>query len=219
MRPSFAGGHIKLNYFGTFQEYVAPGDSRYSFQRYTIDLSHEFPLYSTTRSFRPRDGNGPNDCSSGGTGNSCPSISRNREGSFSIQLIMNGSFVPSGHVVPFYFMPTLGGSDINGNPTLPSYQDYRFRAPNTLLARATFEHSIYGPLGITGIIDEGKVALHRGDLDFTHLRHSYSAGLTLRAGGFPMISLLFSFGGREGSHTSARINGSLLGGAARPSLY
>jgi hypothetical protein len=219
IRPSFAGGHINLNYLGTFQEYVASGNSRFSFQRYTIDLSHEFPLYRTSRSFRPLDSNGPDDCSTGVTQHTCPSVSRNREGSFSIQLIMNGSFVPTGHVVPFYLMPTLGGSDINGNPTLPSYQDYRFRAPNTLLARATFEHSIYGPLGFIGMVDEGKVAMDRSDLNFTHLLHSYSVGLTMRAGGFPLVSLLFSFGGHEGTHTTARINGSLLGGSARPSLY
>jgi len=114
---------------------------------------------------------------------------------------------------------TLGGSDINGDPALPSYQDYRFRAPNNILVRASFEHSLYGPLGFTAMIDEGKVALTRGDLDFTHLRHSYSAGLTLRAGGFPMVYLLFSWGGNEGTHATASVNTSLLGGSYRPSLY
>jgi hypothetical protein len=132
---------------------------------------------------------------------------------------MNQSITSAGHVVPFYFQPTLGGSDIDGNLALPSYQDYRFRAPNNLLARASFEHSIYGPLGFTAMVDEGKVALRRSDLDFTHLQHSYSMGLTLRAGGFPMVWLLFSWGGREGAHATAAMNSSLLGGSARPSLY
>lgn len=69
------------------------------------------------------------------------------------------------------------------------------------------------------MIDEGKVAPNRSDLDFTHLLHSYSAGLTLRAGGFPMVYLLFSWGGHEGMHTTASMNTSLLGGSTRPSLY
>jgi hypothetical protein len=69
------------------------------------------------------------------------------------------------------------------------------------------------------MIDEGKVANTRGDLDFTHLRHSYSAGLTLRAGGFPLINILFSWGGNEGRHTIVNMDPSLLGGGARPSLY
>jgi hypothetical protein len=69
------------------------------------------------------------------------------------------------------------------------------------------------------MVDEGKVALRRSDLDFTHLRHSYSVGLTLRAGGFPMVWLIFSFGGQEGTHTTGAMNTSLLGASARPSLY
>ena len=74
------------------------------------------------------------------------------------------------------------------NPTsfaFVSYQDYRFRAPNVMFFRASFEHSIYKwPVGFTAMVDEGKVAEQRGDIDFSHLVHSYSAGLTLRAGGF-----------------------------------
>ena len=69
------------------------------------------------------------------------------------------------------------------------------------------------------MVDEGKVALRRSNLDFTHLRHSYSVGLTLRAGAFPMVRLLFSFGGREGTHTTSAMDGSLLGASTRPSLY
>jgi len=89
-------------------------------------------------------------------------ITRNLEGSFGIRFLITQSFVPAGNFVPFYFQPTLGGSDINGTPSLASYQDYRFRAPNNILARASFEHSIYNlPLGVTAMIDEGKVAPSR----------------------------------------------------------
>lgn len=224
MRPQLAGGFVRLNYLAQFQEFVSPGASQYSFNRLTVDLAHQFPLYRTTRSLIPLDSNGPNDCSGGVNVHDCPPVtggtSRNLEGSFDIRFLMNQSFVPSGHVVPFYFQPTLGGSDINGAASLASYRDYRFRAPNTMLLRASFEHSIFDlPLGVTAMIDEGKVANTRGDLDFTHLRHSYSAGLTLRAGGFPLIYILFSWGGNEGRHTSVNMDSSLLGGGARPPLY
>jgi hypothetical protein len=43
-------------------------------------------------------------------------------------------------------------------------------------------------------------------------------GLTLRAGGFPEVFLLFAFGG-ETRHFMGTINTALLGGSARPSLY
>jgi len=224
IRPQFAGGFVRLNYLAQFQEFVSPGASQYSFNRFTVDLSHQFPLYRKTRSLIPLDSNGPNDCSAGLTVHDCPPVtggtSRNLEGSFNLRFVMNESFVPSGHVVPFYFQPTLGGSDINGDASLGSYRDYRFRAPNSILVRASFEHSLFDlPLGVVAMIDEGKVANTRGDLDFTHLRHSYSAGLTLRAGGFPQVYILFSWGGDEGRHTTLNMGPSLLGGGTRPSLY
>ena len=123
-------------------------------------------------------------------------------------------------MVPFYFQPTLGGSDINGNPSLSSYQDYRFRAPNLLLLRESFEHSIgKWPLGFVFMADEGKLGLARGDLGSSPWLHSFSTGLTLRAGGFPQVFLLFAFGGPEGTHTIANVNTSLLGGSSRPSLF
>jgi hypothetical protein len=127
---------------------------------------------------------------------------------------------PGGDNVPFYFQPTLGGTDLNGNSALSSYQDYRFRAPNILLFQEKFEHSIGKlPLGFTFRADQGKVALTRGDLGANHWSHSYAAGLTLRAGGFPQVYLLFAFGGTEGTHTLVNMNTSLLGTASRPSLF
>jgi hypothetical protein len=228
LRPTFANDHVRLNYLASFQEYVAPGNSAFSFQRFTVDLNHQFPLYQNTRTLLPLDFNGPDDCSPDTENHKCPPIvrqpapgaSHNLEGSFALRLWMNQSYVAAGHTVPFYFQPTLGGSDINGNPALASYQDYRFRAPDTLLFRASFEHSISKyPVGVTAMIDEGKVALQPGDLDFSHFLHTYSVGLTLRAGGFPMMLFLFSWGGREGTHASALADTSLLGGATRPSLY
>ena len=97
-----------------------------------------------------------------------------------------------------------------------SYNDYRFRAPNLLLLQENFEHSIWGPFGLKLVADQGRVALTRGDLGFDHLKHSFAAGLTLRAGGFPMVSLLFAWGGSEGTHNIFAMNSSLLGGSGAP---
>jgi hypothetical protein len=228
LRPSIAKDYIRLNYYVGLQEFI--GSSHNSFRRFTADLQHQFNFYQNTRTLLPQDHNGPDDCSAdlSDPKHKCPPIlrppppagSRNLEGGIFLQLLITESFVSSGNVVPFYFQPTLGGSDINGSPALASYQDYRFRAPNLMLFRAGVEHSIGKfPLGVTAMIDEGKVALTHSDVDFSHLRHSYSAGLTLRAGGFPVVYLLFSVGGHEGMHTSARVDTSLLGGSYRPAFY
>src|SRR5262249_27924573 len=129
------------------------------------------------------------------------------------------SFTSAGHVAPFYFQPTLGGSNVDGEQSLGAYQDYRFRAPNLLLLQGSIEHSLYGPLGVTFKAETGRVALTRSDLEFKHLVHGYAAGLTLRAGGFPMVYLMFAWGGNEGTRTISSMNTSLLGGAKRPSLF
>jgi len=136
-----------------------------------------------------------------------------------VRLLLSESIHSASSVVPFYFQPTLGGSDINGNPSLSSFQDYRFRGANILLLRESFEHSIWGPFGFTFMADQGKVGLNRGDIAFDHLKHSFASGITLRAGGFPMIYILYAWGGGEGHHTIFNMNTSLLGGSARPSLF
>jgi hypothetical protein len=227
MRPSFAAGHLQLDYLVNYQQYVA-GNSTYSFRRFNTDVSHTFTLYKNYRPPVPKDFNGPEDCgaSSSDDDHKCPPVippsgtTRNLEGSINVRFLLSESIIPSGHTEPFYFQPTLGGSDINGNPALPSFQDYRFRAPNLMLFRASFEHSIYKlPIGVVLMLDEGKVADTRSGIDFSHLQHSYTAGLTLKAGGLPVVYLLFSWGGHEGTHTTGSINNSLLGAGARPSLF
>jgi hypothetical protein len=89
-----------------------------------------------------------------------------------------------------------------------------------MLFRESFVHSVGKlPAGFVFIADEGEVAATHGGLGLGNLRHSFAAGITLHAGGFPVLSVLFAWGGNEGTHTLAQVNGSLLGGGGRPSLY
>lgn len=99
-----------------------------SFERLTVDLGHEFSLYGkTTRVLIPRSSNGPDDCALDPvTHPECPKpYVRNFEGTIGFRVLTVLLMTPGGTVVPFYFQPTLGGADINGNPSLSSYQDYR----------------------------------------------------------------------------------------------
>ena len=223
VRPSFQDDRFHLNYDFGYRPFIA-SNSHFSFQRFTADLSHQMSIYKkTTRLLVPRDTNGPDDCVIDPTVSNprCPkATTRNLEGSIGFRFFTALSFTPGNDTVPFYFQPTFGGGDINGNPTLSSYPDYRFRAPNVMLFRESFEHSIGKlPIGVMLMADEGKVGLTRGDLGSDHWRHSFSAGISLRAGGFPMMTVLFSWGGNEGTHTIASINSSLLGSSYRPSLF
>ena len=151
-----------------------------------------------------------------------PPISPTRDvtGSVTARLFLQESIAAQGNVIPFYLQPTIGGSDINGQAMLASYPDYRFRGPDLLLIHGAYEQSLGKiPVGLFLGVDEAKVALRRDDVAFAHLRHSYSAGITLHAGGLPAVYLLFCWGGSEGHHAIANINTSLLGGSTRPSLF
>ncbi|WP_158752070.1 hypothetical protein [Acidobacterium sp. S8] len=250
LSPALFKDHLRLNYLVQFHQFVAPGNSTYSFRRFNGDFSHEIPLYSLLpgkfgKAYYPNRSaqfshNGPDDCtgSSGGqniarpraaaadarpnAARPCPIISTTDklEGSITLRALFSESFANRGSFVPFYFSPTIGGSDINGTAMLPSYPDYRFRGPDLLLFRGTIEHSIGKlPIGAIFSVDEEKIGLRRDDVSIDHLRHSFSAGITIRAGGLPAVYLLFGWGGNEGSHTTATISPTLLGGSSRPSLF
>lgn len=222
MRPSFHNDLYHLNYDFAYRPYVATSGPGLSFQRFTADLSHQLSLYHRAASF-PFDGNGPNDCIPDPTADHprCPKVTtRDLEGSVGVRFFTALSFTPGQDTVPFYLQPTLGGSDINGAGSLGSYPDYRFRAPNVLMLRESFEHSIWKlPVGVALFADQGKASLTRGDLASDPWRHSFSTGLTLRAGGFPVVYLLFSWGGKEGTHVTANLDTALLGASPRPSLF
>ncbi|HZS96984.1 MAG TPA: hypothetical protein VFA40_09390 [Terriglobales bacterium] len=218
VKPVF-GDRFQLNYLANYQQFFAPSNSRNSFQRWTLDLTHIFYLYGYTKSApRNADLSGPDRCAPPGQG--CPEVShtRNLNGSIGMRLLLSESMNSSTSAVPFYFQQTLGGSDINGAMSLGSYRDYRYRAPNVLLLQESFEHSLWGPFGVKFIADQGRVALTRSDVGFDHLKHSFASGFTLRAGGFPMVWLMFAWGGSEGHHNVFNMNTSLLGGSARPLL-
>jgi hypothetical protein len=212
------GDYLKLNYMGNFQEFFAPSSSTNSFLRWTADLNHTIYIYGNAKSATSSaDQHGPDSCALANDKCEIPH-SRNLNGSITARLLLSESINSATSAVPFYFQQTLGGQDINSSLALGSYQDYRFRAPNLLLLQESFEHSIWGPFGLKFMADQGRVALTRGDLGFSHMKHSLAAGLTLRAGAFPMVSLMFAWGGPEGHHNIFNMNPSLLGGSARPLL-
>jgi hypothetical protein len=243
IRPVLFSDLLRLNYDVSLRDFVSLSDSSLTFHRLVVDLSHDVALYrSTTRTLVPRDANGPDECAlstdpaqpacavdtkalhdacvkTAAKPSDCDAITRDRQGDVGLRILFSDSLTPAGHAVPFYFQPTLGGSDVNGASMLASYQDYRFRAPTTLLVRQSLEHSLWGPVGLALMMDEGKVASRAMSLGSSPWIYTVSAGLTLRAGGAPEVYVLYSRGGPEGTHTSLTINTSLLGGSARPSVF
>jgi hypothetical protein len=220
LKPSVFDDRLQLNYLVDFQQFATSADSHASFRRWSVDLKHQFPLYRTVSSTGPKDTNGPDECFASVGSAGCPpvSYSRNLEGSISVRLLAIRSTSASDSSVPFYLQPTLGGSDINGERLLSGYDDYRFRGPNLVALQEGVEHSVWGPIGVYALVEQGKVTPQGTGAGFSSLAHSFAVGLTLRAGGFPMVNLTFAWG-TDSHHIITTIDPSLLGGSGRPSLY
>jgi outer membrane protein assembly factor BamA len=78
----------------------------------------------------------------------------------------------NGHVVPFYLLPSLGGKN-----TLRGYHDYRFHDNDMQVFNVESRVALLAHVDAAAFFDTGKVAPRAGDLDFTHLKTSYGAGL------------------------------------------
>jgi len=220
LTPSLADGRLELNYLVRAQHFRTADRSGGSFNRLTVDLRHDIPLYRGVASTGPRPFNGPNDCATSASSRACPPLqwSRNRQGTIGLRLLVSTSGAGASGRVPFYLQRTLGGSDLNGERLLASLDDYRYRGPHLIALQQSVEHALWGPLGVFVQAEQGKVALRRGDLGFSGLTTSAAVGLSIRAGGAPAIVLSYAWGA-GGGHLVATMDTSLLGGAPRPSLH
>ena len=228
IRPWLFNDRLQLNYTFMYQQFLStagnnllppPAISSYSFQRWTIDLEHVVPLYRTAGGPVLRnERNTPNECSVSQSVHDCASITRDRWGSVNFRALISESQVGFGAAVPFYLQSTLGGSDINSQRTLASYDDYRFRGPHVILFQGGIEHALWGPIGAQLTFEGGKVAAQQDALNFDGWRHSIGVGMTVRAGGFPVLNASWHTGGPEGHHFIITMDAALLGGGSRPSL-
>ncbi len=197
------GANFNLDWSANFQQFHAFTAAPYSFRRLTLDSTNEINLL---KRFKAKDG----------------SSTSEQFGTLTLRGWFVESIAPAGNAVPFYFQPTLGGGDIDKERTLASYADYRFRAPNALLFRAQYEQPIpkYSFVGLVFRADAGKVGDARGDMDIAHLRHSYGAGFTLRAGNYPYVVVMYGWGGPEGTRSFADVNTSAISaGGGMASLW
>ncbi len=98
-----------------------------------------------------------------------------------------------GNSVPFFLLPTLGGSDY-----LRGFSDYRFRDRHAMLLSAQYRW--YAQEFVDGVIfyDAGKVAPTRGDLDFKHLEHDVGIGVNFHSPGATVLRIQVAHG-REGN--------------------
>jgi hypothetical protein len=82
----------------------------------------------------------------------------------------------AGHEVPFFFQPTLGGSQ-----ALRGFREFRFRDRNSLILTAEYRWEASWLLDGALFVDAGKVAFDRRDLNFHHLDVSYGLGFRVHS--------------------------------------
>ena len=111
------------------------------------------------------------------------------------RLFVTTSDTEAGQIVPFYFMPTLGGND-----TLRGYREYRFRGPHAILLQGEYRWEIWSGLDGALFYDAGKVADRRGDLDFEDLESDYGIGFRFNTNAGIILRVDAAFGRLVGKH-------------------
>lgn len=134
---------------------------------------------------------------------------------FSVRWRYSVSDASAGNAVPFYLQETIGGSDIDNQPSLRAFKDYRFRGPDLMTVQAEYDRKVCetcsvcragiirtacSHLGLVVAYDAGKVALQKSDLDFSDMRQSFGGGVAIYLGKDVIFRMAVALGGGEGTH-------------------
>lgn len=101
---------------------------------------------------------------------------------------------PDGQEVPFYFQPTLGGSD-----SLRSFGDRRLRDLNVLLLNVEYRWEAFSGLDMALFSDWGKVAPRSRDFDLNDMHHAFGIGFRFNTYKTVFMRLDIAAGGGEGA--------------------
>lgn len=85
-----------------------------------------------------------------------------------------GTTTEAGQHVPFYLMPSLGGSN-----TLRGYHDYRFHDRNLALVNTELRVALMQHIDVVGMFEAGNVAARFGDLNLA--KKSYGVGVRVHS--------------------------------------
>jgi AAA family ATP:ADP antiporter len=91
-----------------------------------------------------------------------------------LRAMASSTVSPSGEDVPYFLMPTLGGSR-----ALRGYPSWRFRDRNRILFTGEYRWTAGPFLDMAAFFDAGKVTASTGDLNLRGLRTSHGLGLSV----------------------------------------
>jgi hypothetical protein len=64
--------------------------------------------------------------------------------------------------------------------------------------QAEFSHQVWGPFGVLGFYDAGRVGLKTSDLQFSHFHHAIGVGMYVSAANIVVFRVSVGFGTHEG---------------------
>ncbi len=191
LRPHKRINRFEINYNVGYNFYQDTSTGHYSFRRFEANLDHRFY---------------PEKKKHGGV------IEQNY---FSVRWRYSVSDASAGNAVPFYLQETIGGSDIDNQPSLRAFRDYRFRGPDLMTIQAEYDRklceacapckagtirTVCSHLGLLVAYDAGKVALRKSDLDFSDMHQSFGGGISIYLGKDVIFRMAVALGGGEGTH-------------------
>jgi surface antigen Omp85-like protein len=101
----------------------------------------------------------------------------------------------AGNEVPFYFRPTLGGSE-----SLRSAQDFRFRDNHSLFMNFEYRWEAFSGLDMALFTDLGKVTARVRDVNLRNLRRAYGIGMRFNTYRSVFLRIDVATGGGDGFH-------------------
>ena len=183
--------------------FVDQNTGRYSFRQLAIDGVESITFHSVVRTFVPRHLMTTklkilkHFCNQRESGLKVHDECDFGELSVRPRLVLSAA---STAVVPFYYQPTLGGSDIESRLTLRGFNDYRFRALDAAMVGVDYRIPVFYPIGALVFYDVGNVGNSIGDLSFTHARQDAGVGATLSVLHNVAAQVYIGFGAGHGSH-------------------
>jgi hypothetical protein len=112
---------------------------------------------------------------------------------FALQAALLSATPDSGHEVPFYMQPWLGGGH-----SLRSVADYRFRDRSIFHFNAEYRWEAFAALDMALFGDFGTVARRVSDLDLGDLKRAYGIGFRFNTAGAVLFRIDIATGGGEG---------------------
>jgi phospholipase C len=120
-------------------------------------------------------------------------------GTIDVKSLITASQTAGGSVVPFYYQPTLGGSDIESRQTLRGFDNYRFRDATAALLQIEFGRPLFDPLGVFVFYDAGTVAPTFGQVSFSDMKQDTGVGVSVRLQGRVVVQAYVAAGAGQGA--------------------